>query len=402
MALHSVTVNKLRTILSLLGITIGIFAIISVFTLLDAMEGAIRESIASMGDNVVYIDKWSWSFEEDYAWWEYIKRPVPRYTEYEEIQKKSQLASTVSFFLQTYKPVRYQDATKDAVLCFFTQQYQQIRSFEIEKGRYFSSFESTSGKNVAILGNKTARSLFENEDPLGKYVKIEGRNVLVIGVTKQEGTGIGDPGFDEAVMLPLNFARHIYNIRSEELNPNIIIKAKNNIPLEQLKDEIRVIMRNKRGLKPSQKDNFSLNQSSVILKGFESMFSMINLVGWIIGGFSILVGGFGIANIMFVSVKERTNQIGIQKALGARKSFILSEYLFEAMLLSLAGGITGLILVFSGTLLLRLVADFSISLTVNNIFTGLFVSAIIGIISGFAPAWSAAKLNPVEAINTTF
>ena len=403
MALHSVTVNKMRTILTLSGITIGIFAIISVFTVVDSLQSNIRENIASLGDNVIYIQKWPWSFDSDYKWWEYMKRPVPKISEYEEILKKAQTVDVATFSVSTGRQIKYGKNTfNDGGIWANTYEFNQIRSFEIEKGRYFSQYESNSGKNVALIGNKVYNELFENAEPIDKFIKIEGRKVKVIGLIKKEGTGVFGGSLDDLVILPMNYARNIFDVRNEFLNPFIMVRAKKNVPLDQMKDELRNILRKKHMLKPMQNDDFALNQASMIMKGIEQIFLIMNIAGWIIGGFSIIVGGFGIANIMFVTVRERTNQIGIQKALGAKKFFILIEFLFESVMLSLAGGVIGLLLVFGATTFVRHALDFQISLTFGNILMGLITSVIIGIVSGLVPAWVASRLNPVQAINTTF
>lgn len=404
MALHSVRVNKIRTVLTLLGITIGIFAIISVFTVLDSMESYIRDNISQLGNNVIYIQKFPWSFEQNYKWWEYLKRPVPKYSEYEEIIRKAQTVDIAAFSVSATGKFKHNKNTYDKGFIWAnTYEFQQLRSFEIEKGRYFSPFESLSGKNLALIGNKLAEELFKNENPIDQYFSINNHKVKIIGVIRKEGKSlIGGGSLDELVLLPMNYARKIYDIRSENLNPFIMVKAKKNISIDQMKDELRNILRKKRTLKPRQDDNFALNQASMIIQGVEQIFIVINIAGWLIGGFSIIVGGFGIANIMFVTVRERTNQIGIQKSLGAKKFFILIEFLFEAIMLTLAGGLIGLFLVFSGGLLVTYVFDFNIMLTLGNVLSGIFISIIIGIVSGLIPAWFASRLNPVEAINTTF
>jgi putative ABC transport system permease protein len=404
MALHSVTVNKMRTILTLLGITIGIFAIISVFTAVDSMESYIRENISGLGDNVIYVQKWPWNFEGEYKWWEYLNRPVPKYSEYEEIVRKAQTVEVATFSVSALAQIKYKKNTyNNGIVWANTYEFKEVRSFEIENGRYFSQFESKSGKSLALIGNKIAKELFEDENPIDKSIKINGQKAKVIGVIKKEGTSIiGGGSLDEIVLLPMNYARNIFDIRSDNLNPFIMARAKKNVPVEQMKDELLNIMRRMRMLKPTQADNFALNQVSMILKGIEQVFIVINIAGWLIGGFSIIVGGFGIANIMFVSVRERTNQIGIQKALGAKRFFILVEFLFESVMLALAGGIIGLLFVLAATFIANLGFDLHISLTLGNILLGLFTSMIIGIISGLIPAWVASRLNPVEAINSTF
>ena len=404
-AYNSVIVNKLRTFLTLLGITIGIFAIISVFTVLDWMEKAVRDSLAQLGDNVIYVQKWPWAFSDpNYAWWEYLKRPVPTIQEYEEIKKRSQKAKALAFFIQTPVTVKYKNSSAENIyIVSATHDFEKVRSFEIESGRYFSQFESQSGKNRAIIGAELAEKLFENRDPIGKNITIRGRKLRIMGLFKKEGAGgISDDGLDRVVMVPINFTRNIVNIRSESLNPLIMVIAKENVTIGELKDELTGILRAIRKIKPNDKDNFALNQASTITQGFDAVFAGINLGGWIIGGFSILVGGFGIANIMFVSVKERTNIIGIQKSLGAKNNFILQQFLYEAVMLSIVGGIFGLIMVYGGTIFVNAKWDLNMSLTIGNIILALGISGTIGIISGYAPAYSASRLDPVEAIGTTF
>ena len=403
-AYHSVVVNKLRTFLSLFGITIGIFAIITVFTVLDWMESSIRENIASLGDNTIYVHKWPWGMNPDLKWWEIIKRPVPTYDEYEEVKSRLSTADEVSFAIQTNVNVKYKNNSAESITYFsFTYGYENIRSFEIEKGRYFSLFEANSGKNVAIIGAVIADKLFENTNPVGKEITIRGKKLRVIGVIKKEGVGgIGDNGFDENILAPINFTRNMVDIRMERLNPMIIVKSRDDVSITELRDDLTATMRAIRRLKPKEKDDFALNQASLITQGFEAVFAGINVGGWIIGGFSILVGGFGIANIMFVSVKERTKIIGIQKALGAKNNFILQQFLYESILLSLVGGLLGLILVWIGTIVMNQVWDLNIHITLDNVLLALFISGSIGVISGYTPARTAAKLDPVDAISTTF
>jgi putative ABC transport system permease protein len=403
-AYTSVMGNKLRTLLSLLGITIGIFAIISVFTILDSLERNIRDSISVLGDNVVYVQKWPWTFGPDYPWWVYMRRPVPDLRDYNEILRRAQMAEGVVFSVSTGGLVRYGSTYLENIgIWANTHDFQTIRHFEIQKGRYFSPYESNAGRNLAILGHDIAVNLFGNDEPIGKEIQVSGRKVTVIGVAQREGSNmLGGGSLDEMVLLPLNYARTIVNIRSDRLNPMVMVKSLPDVSNQEMIDELRFILRSSRRLKPTVDDNFALNQASAITQSLDGIFVMINLVGWIIGGFSILVGGFGIANIMFVSVKERTNIIGIQKSLGAKNYFILLQFLYESVLLAVAGGALGLVLIFTGTVLVSTFTEFAITLTLKNIVLGLFVSAVIGVIAGYAPAYSASRLNPVEAINNTF
>jgi putative ABC transport system permease protein len=408
-ALSSVIVNRLRTILSLLGITIGIFAIITVFTVIDSLEMNIRESLSSFGDNIIYVEKWPWAPEEgqEYEWWQYWNRPVAKYQEYQMIKERSMSAQTACFFAFANRSVEYKNNSIDrSNIWGTTEEFEEIRDFEISEGRFLTPFEFHTGKNMAVIGSIIAEKLFQGKSPIGEEIKLGGIKVTVIGVFKKEGTSVfGGGSTDEIIVMPVYFLRTFIDIKSENAGPMIWVMAKPNVSNEELVNEITQIIRSARRLKPKAKDNFALNQTSMISKGLDQVFRIINIAGGFIGIFSILVGGFGIANIMFVSVKERTNQIGIQKALGAKNFFIMLQFLFEAIILALTGGIIGLLLVFGGTSAVtgyELLGNFKITLTLGNIILGLTISAVIGIISGFAPAWSASRMDPVEAINTTF
>jgi len=402
-AVKSVIVNKLRTFLSLFGITIGIFSIISVFTVLDWMEKSVRDSITSMGENVIHVEKWPWSFDRNFAWWDLIKWPAVSKDDYQAIINRSSKTAYVCFYSEQGKQVKYKKNTaSDISIVATTHDYENLRSFEIENGRYFSPEESASGKNVAIVGALLAERLFEKTDPVGKYITIAGKKTFVIGVFKKEGSGgIGD-SMDEKTVVPLNFGKSFINMKYHFLDAAILIKAKEGISVQELSDEATMILRAARRLHPDEITNFSVNRTSMLTQGFNSVFAGINIGGWVIGGFAILVGGFGIANIMFVSVRERTNIIGIQKALGAKRFFILQQFLVESVLLSVIGGILGVLMIFIATLVINYLYDLNIYLTVANVFLAIFISGIIGVVAGYAPAYAAAKMNPVEAIGFSF
>ncbi len=401
-AFTSLVANKLRTVLTLLGITIGIFAIISVFTAVDSLERQIRTSVASLGENVVYIQKWPWQFGGDYQWWRYASRPVPRLAELEQVQRRTYTVEAAAFLASTSRTIEYLGTSIERLsVVGVSADYDQVRVFDMEEGRFFSALESAGGRNVALLGFDLAENLFGGIDPIGKNIKVFGRDVQVIGVLKKEGTGGFGNDHDETLILPVNFLNQFIDINSERFSPLIMAKAHEGISNEEMIDDLTGVMRSIRQLKPYADDNFALNETSLLSQGFDGMFAVITLSGWIIGGFSILVGGFGIANIMFVSVRERTSIIGIQKALGAKNYFILLQFLFEAILLSLIGGTVGLILVFTGGYLITNALDMNFMLTASNILLGLNVSAIIGLVSGFVPAWTASRLDPVEAIRST-
>lgn len=397
----SLVENKLRTFLSLLGITIGIFAIISVFTMVDSIRNNIDESISSLGDDVVYVQKWPWSFGSDYPWWKYMSRPVPTLDELKAIREKSQILTASAFLVEANVTFRYGSASAENVkISGVSEQYDQIKRFEIQQGRYFTEAEMQAGRGVTVIGATVAENLFGSLNPIGKNVFLRGDKVNVIGVFKREGQNLIDFGLDNASMIPLNYARSRVDIRNEEMNPYIAVRAKEGVSNQALLDELTGIMRAQRRIPPREEDDFALNEAKLISNGFDQLIGVVNIAGGFIGFFSILVGGFGIANIMFVSVKERTNIIGIQKSLGAKNYFILFQFLFESMLLSMFGGIIGLLLIFLLTLALSGGLDFKIVLSGTNIMVGLIISGSIGLISGIAPAISAARLNPVDAIRS--
>ena len=399
-ALHSLNANKLRTFLSLLGITIGIFAIIIVFTIVDSLESNVRNSIESLGENVVFVQKWPWSFGPDYPWWKYMNRPVPQYDELFDIRKKSKTAEAVAYRIGKRRTVKFKsNIVENAIITGCSYDYYKIKSFDIPLGRYFTENEVNSGYNVAILGSAIAEGLFPNNPmPVGQVIKIAGRKAYVIGVFKKEGESMLGNSMDNQVVIPYHFAKLMMDVRSESSDPYIAVKAKPGITNAQMIDELTGIMRGVRRLKPLADDDFALNETNLLSKGFDVLFDIISLAGWIIGGFSILVGGFGIANIMFVSVKERTNMIGIQKSLGAKNYFILMQFLSESVFLSLIGGIIGLTLTWFLTKIGQGSVDMDIQLSQTNIILGLTISVLIGVVSGFVPAYSASQLDPVEAI----
>jgi len=403
-AFNTVIVNKLRTFLSLFGITIGIVSIISVFTVFDWMESSIRKSIESLGDNTIYVEKWPWTPDPDIKWWDMMRWPPPSTDDYEALIKRSNSAEAICYTVYSGETIKYRGtAVNDTYITAVTHDFQDVRSFDLEKGRFFTESESAAGKPVAVIGSEMADKLFDNIDPLGREITIGRHKAQVIGVFKKEGSGgLSDSGMDETTVVPLNFSRQFINFRNLFLNSDIMIRGKNGVSVQQLSDEVTMILRAARRLGPGEENNFSINQASQITSTLEPVFRGINIAGWIIGGFSILVGGFGIANIMFVSVRERTSIIGIQMALGSKRRWILSQFLAESVLLSITGGILGLIVVFIGTLFVNYFYNLSMFLTAGNIILAIAISGTIGIIAGFAPASAASRMNPVEAIGYSF
>lgn len=400
-ALHEIAVNRVRTFLSLLGITIGIFSVISVFTIFDSMELSIRNSINSLGNDVLFVQKWPWAMGGDYPWWKYINRPEPTLTDLREIENRCQTAEAAAMMVSVSRTVKYLDNSIDNVaVSAVSQDFDQVMPVDIQFGRFISPAEFVSGKAVAVIGNDISTNLYRTENAVGKKLRLFGINTEVIGITKKEGSNIFGSSSDNQVFVPINFGRNFIDIR--EVGSLIVVKAKPMVSLDELKDDLTGVMRSVRKLKPVAEDNFAINEVDIINKGFDQLFQVIAVVGWVIGGFSLLVGGFGIANIMFVSVKERTSIIGIQKSLGAKNYFILFQFLFEAIFLSLLGGIVGLLIVYILTLIVSNAFEMDLILTRGNILLGIGVSAFIGFVSGLIPAWIASRLDPVEAMRSTF
>jgi putative ABC transport system permease protein len=403
-AWNALTANLLRTTLSLLGVTIGIFAIIAVFTLVDSLEKSIKDSLSFLGTNNINVEKWPYGLGGGpYPWWKYMQRPYPAYDEYEFLSENVKNAQSICIFtVKGGVTAKYQsNSSTNHDLLGVVFSHSDVYELPIDKGRYFTREEANGGKNVALIGFRTAQELFPLVNPIGKEFKIKGLKYYVIGTITEEGESfLGGPSNDENIYIPYrSFLKIFYSGRKSGVEPHITVKGlEEDIGLVELESELRGLMRKKRGLRPKIEDNFALNRPEAIANFIGSTFDVLGIAGWIIGGFSILVGGFGIANIMFVSVRERTNIIGIQKSLGAKNYFILFQFLFESVFLSLIGGGIGIILVW----LLSFVnlGSLDLVLSLSNITIGFGVSAAIGMISGIVPAAIAARMDPVVAIRS--
>lgn len=398
-AMQALKSNLTRTILSLLGVTVGIFAIIAVFTLVDSLEKNIKSSFSFLGSNVVTVNRFQFVGGPDYPWWKYFRRPYNTYSEFTFLKDKLRNAEAVSFSASANTTVQAgSNSYKGTNLTGVTYTYRDVYDLPLQSGRFFTESEINSSRNITLIGTKIANTLFPGKDPLGKEIKIKGAKFVVIGIFEEEGEGLFDiASKDEACMIPFGSFTKLYYVGQNGIEPSIAVKGmENDIGLVALENELIGALRAKRGLKPTQEDNFSLNKSEFIMNTIGSIFDVISAAGWVIGGFSILVGGFGIANIMFVSVKERTNIIGIQKSLGAKNYFILFQFLFEAVFLSLIGGLTGIVIVYALTFLE--LGSLELVLSFKNVMLGLGISSVIGIVSGIVPATLAARLDPVEAI----
>lgn len=397
--------NILRTILSLLGVTVGIFAIIAVLTMVDSLEKNIKDSLNFLGTGVIYLDKWPYIAEagQEYKWWEYRRRPNLSVNEFKFLQANLKNQSVVSMYADKRNVIvkRGSNSIGQVVLNGAGTGFEKIFEINLQAGRYFTDDELEGGRNIVILGKEVANALFPDGNAIGSDVKVRNLKFKVIAVIKREGQSfMGWSSKDYSVYIPYNSFRKLYQTGTgvwNELESTIGIKGhESDIGLVELENEIKGLLRSKRGLRPRSKDTFSINRPEAIANEISGVFDVLGLAGWVIGGFSILVGGFGIANIMFVSVKERTPIIGLQKSLGAKNFFILFQFLFEAVFLSLIGGLSGLFLVYLMTLIPF--GSLVVVLTLKNIVLGLGVSSIIGLVAGIVPAAMAARLDPVAAI----
>ena len=401
-AMNALRSNKLRTLLSLLGVTIGIFSIIAVLAAVDSLDRKITKELSSLDKNTIYLMKQSFG-PSDIPQWKREQFPNMKYDEY--IYLKGAMTNTEQMGYQMFtnrESVKYDSKVVGNVnIIPASHEFIDIQGLEFDKGRFYNESEANSGSTVAILGYEIAKSLFEDVDPIGKNVRLYGKRFTVIGVVKKQGAGIvGGNSDDTTIYIPVNFLRQLYGDNSEKVLTVVVFKPIKGVDMEAYKSEISQKLRRFRGVKAGEIDNFFINVFSGLTDLIDGILVQMNLVGWVISGFSLLVGGFGIANIMFVSVKERTNLIGIQKSLGAKNRFILFQFLFEAIILSVLGGIIGLLMVWIISIVLTKVLDFEFVLGIGNILLGTGLAAIIGLISGILPAIAASKLDPVEAIRT--
>ncbi len=399
-AMNALTNNKLRTFLSLLGVTIGIFSIIAVLAAVDSLDRKIKKDMSSVDKNTMYLKRFSFGPSE-IPRWKREQFPDVSYDEYQYLKDNVTSVQAMAFQIFTKsETAKYEDKSASGLnVVPVSYEFTDIQSLKIEHGRFYNEAESNSGTAVAVLGYETAQSLFGDENPIEKKIRLYGQKFTVIGVLEKQGQGMFGSN-DTAIIIPVNFLRNMYGDHNDFMTPVIIIKPKSGEDPEAVKAEITQKLRNYRGIKAGEIDNFIID----ILSGFtdliDDIIGKMNIIGWIISAFSLLVGGFGIANIMFVSVKERTNLIGIQKALGAKNRFILFQFLFEAIILSLIGGIVGMLMVWGIAKVLTSMIDFEFILGLSNIVIGTGLAAFIGLLSGILPAISASKLDPVEAIRS--
>lgn len=398
--MQELRVNKLRTTLSLTGIAFGIFCIIGVLAAVNSLERNIQSEVKTLGSNTIYIDKWEYSGGPDRPMWKYMARPSAKYPEAQMVRERSLLLDDISFLMQNGASISHKDdVIQNGRIYGVTESQMTIQPVKFEAGRYFSTSEFNSGANVCLIGYENAVNLFSTPGrALGKQVEARGKKITVIGVIKKEGKNFIGWDYDNCLMLPYKFNRQIFDEKAG--NPILIAKGKEGVAPAALSDELRGIMRQVRRLSPKQEDNFSLNTVEAFSKAITSFFTVLNVVGSLIGGISLVVGLFGIANIMFVTVKERTSIIGLKKAIGAKKSSILIEFLLEAIILCMLGGAIGLFFVYIGTVVSTKLLEFPIYISMPMLFISVIVCVAVGILAGIFPASRAAKMDPVVAIRS--
>lgn len=401
MALEELKNNRLRTFLSLFGITIGIFCIIAVLATVSSLDKTVHEELKSMGTNTVYIQKWPWGGGADYPWWKYMSRPQTKFGELRFVKERADNAAHVAYTYFNQSSVEYEDASLTNVNWYgVTDEYNQIQPVEIGYGRYIVGSEFNLGSPVMVMGYTLAEKLFD--DParaVDKTVEVKGHKVQVIGVIKKQGNSlIGGWDFDNIVIMPYRFCNEIGNPYNSD--GFIMVQGKDGVPVDELKGELRGVMRSVRRLNPKEDDNFSLNDITSGASQLDSIFAGMTIGGFAITILSFAVGIFGVANIMFVTVRERTSIIGLKKAIGAKRRTILLEFLIESAFLCLLGGLIGIILVFLLTFVLTYLIHFTVSISL-----GMFLGAVIfciftGMLAGIIPASIAAKMDPVVAIRS--
>jgi len=403
MAVEEFRSNKLRTFLSLFGVTIGIFCIISVLSTIGSLEQAIQRDIKSLGTNTVYIDKWEYGGGGEYPWWKYVNRPTPTFSEIELIRQKVPAAQHIAFQIQLTDKVEFQNSVLSNVSYYgVSQEFLDIQTVEIAQGRSLQQRDFDQAASSILMGEHIATELFgKPENALDKRVKLKGgQPAIVVGLIKKQGKSIMEMwDFDNAIVLPNNVLTQM--IPEKYAKPRIIVQGKPDLPMAMLLDELTGAMRSLRKLKPAEENNFSLNDIESFSKFVSELSANVNKGGWAIAALSLVVGMFGVANIMFVTVRERTSQIGLKKALGAKRSTILAEFLLESAFLCILGGLIGLLLVFILTLIFSAILPFSLTISPDIMGLAVGICIIVGVVAGIIPASIAARMDPVVAIRST-
>ena len=399
MALAEFRSNKLRTFLSLFGITVGIFCIIGVLATVDSLQRNVQNDIKSLGSNTIYIDKWDYSGQ--IPWWKLVNRPVPKYEEIKMLKLRSELAQNVAFSISSNSKIEWVDEAVTGVNIYgITEDFSNIQKLDVQEGRFFQQSDFENAANAVVIGYNIAEKLFTKpEKSVGQEIALYGRKAIVVGLLKKKGqTMMGGWDYDESILLDYGFMKGLINEKTAQ--PVIMLQGKDNVSMKMLRDDVQGAMRSIRKINPSQSDNFSLNDIESFGEMMAGIFSGINMGGWFIAGLSLIVGMFGVANIMFVTVRERTAQIGLKKAIGAKRSSIMTEFLLESAFLCILGGAIGLLLVYILTFIISPALGFPVTISFSILSTAISICIVTGVLAGIIPAFIAARMNPVVAIRS--
>jgi len=392
--------NKTRSTLTALGVIIGIVAVTLMGTAISGISIGFDKSMSVLGDDVLYVTQWPWKRVDD--WWNYRDRKKIK-TEYAETLNRM-IAATPNSNLIVAVPtssflrsIKYGGNEVEKVYVLgTTSDYIVTSTVDCKDGRFFNEIESRDGANVCIIGYDVADALFPSESPIGKSVLINGQNFKVVGVNSRQGTFLGIFSWDSMVAMPLGAFNKYFSAKSES---DIRVKVKDKTKLADAKDELTGLMRRVRGLPPEKKDDFSINEQQAFKSTLDPVKNSIAVAGLFITGLSLFVGAIGIMNITFVSVKERTKEIGTRKALGARRRTILLQFLIESTARCLLGGVIGLTVAYLLCFGIgKAFPSFPIQFSFGLVLASMLVSILTGLFSGFAPAWSASRLDPVTAL----
>tara|TARA_B100000768_G_scaffold108260_1_gene100532 strand:+ start:3296 stop:4537 length:1242 start_codon:yes stop_codon:yes gene_type:complete len=398
-AWSAIVTNRLRTFLSLLGVMVGIFMITAVFAVVDSLEDGLKDTFNILDDEVLFVQKWPWSFGEDYPWWKYVQRREVSLSDMDLLADRLNLAEDVVFQSNAALSLESQNSRMDAVgVAAVSEGYENVIALDIANGRYFSPMEVAAGRSVAVVGYDVALELTGKDDPLGESIEARGQRIEIVGVFAKQGVSMVNDGFDRAIVIPAKFGHRIMDFGQAT---QIMVKPKYGVSTAELSDEIVQQFRSVRRLRPTEEADFSINQIGMLTSILDSIFQQVEYGGWFIGIFAILVGCFSVANIMFVSVRERTRIIGVQKAMGAKSTFILMQFLFEAVALCVIGAIFALLAIEAIVAVVNAIdIGFVMVVRSSRIIIALSVAITSGLVAGLAPARKAARMEPVEAMRS--
>jgi putative ABC transport system permease protein len=378
---------------------VGIFMITAVFAVVDSLEDGLKSTFNILDDEVLFIQKWPWTFGEDYPWWKYVQRREVSLSDMEMLADRLELAQDVVFQAKAGLPLESQNSRMEVVgVAAVSDGYEDVIALDIAEGRYFSPMEVAGGRSVAVVGYDVALELTGKDDPLGESIETRGQRMEIVGVFAKQGASMINDGFDRAIVIPAKFGHRIMGYGQ---GTQIMVKPKEGVSTDELSDEIVQQFRSVRQLRPKEEEDFSINQIGMLTSILDSIFQQVEYGGWFIGIFAILVGCFSVANIMFVSVRERTKIIGIQKAIGAKSTFILMQFLFEAVALCVIGALCALLAIEGIVALINAIdIGFVMVVRTSRIAIALSVAVTSGLLAGLAPAQKAARMEPVEAMRS--